>query len=319
MIGRPTVSVVVPAHGRPKYLRDCLASIAAQTLLPDEVIVCQDGLDVAVSAVAVEAGVQLVVNDPPLGQLANRNQAMKLATGAIVSMLDDDDRLEPEFLEVMVSSLTDHPECDFCSADHWIMDAAGNVLPDVSDISTKRFGRATLSDGIHRNVLELELRAQPFPIQFSAFRRSTLERAGFFPQYADTAPDFGLFLELGIRGTPCLYTSRRLGAYRIHPGQQIAQRGRARNAASRVACLSALASRTPKAQRPLLAAKYRAAIVEQVVALAHLGRHREALHVFRRVFRLGFGPLPVARVAVMCALLAGARPSRASPMSENLL
>jgi glycosyltransferase involved in cell wall biosynthesis len=44
-MGETTISVAVPTSGRPAMLRRALASILAQTRLPNEIVISEDGAD----------------------------------------------------------------------------------------------------------------------------------------------------------------------------------------------------------------------------------------------------------------------------------
>ena len=92
------ISVAVTTHKRPDYLKDCLDSILNQTLLPNELVISEDGEDFNTRGLInqyiidfPQVNIHHIVNKIPLGQLANRRQAIKATTGEYVAMLDDDD------------------------------------------------------------------------------------------------------------------------------------------------------------------------------------------------------------------------------------
>lgn len=104
----PSVSVVIPAHGRPRQLADCLAALGRQSLPHDafEVVVVDDGspapLDVAV---AVPPGsLQLrIVRQANAGPAAARNRGVAEARGPLVAFTDDDCLPEPEWLAALLA------------------------------------------------------------------------------------------------------------------------------------------------------------------------------------------------------------------------
>lgn len=89
-----TVSVVVPAHNRPAELARALASLASQTVRPNEVIVVDDASD---QPVVVQEDLHAVLNVRVLrhetnrGAAAARNTGLAEATSKWVSFLDSDD------------------------------------------------------------------------------------------------------------------------------------------------------------------------------------------------------------------------------------
>ena len=135
-----------------------------------------------------------------------------------------------------------------------------------------------------------------------------LREVGFFPADTGTAVDLGLFLELGARGSQCLYLDERLGRYRIHPGQTGQTAERSTLSASKVSTLRGLASRHQlgRTDRELLAARYRAAVIELAVAHAHARERTSAIGALRDYTELGWGWPSPKRVAVLTALLLGA-------------
>jgi Glycosyl transferase family 2 len=94
------------------YLREQLDSIASQTRLPDELVVCDDGSTDGTRAVlegfaaAAPFPVRIHVNPTQLGTPKNFERAIGLAAGDIVALADQDDiwyppkleRLEQEFV-----------------------------------------------------------------------------------------------------------------------------------------------------------------------------------------------------------------------------
>src|SRR5258707_249691 len=95
-----SVSVVVPCRDAGRYVGEALASAAAQTAPPREVLVVDDGsTDDSLARVAeVEGalaarGIALRVLRVAVGNAAAaRNAALEVASGDLVAFLDADDR-----------------------------------------------------------------------------------------------------------------------------------------------------------------------------------------------------------------------------------
>ncbi|MEN2747239.1 glycosyltransferase family A protein [Sphingomonas sp. T9W2] len=101
------VSVVIPTHLRSHLLRESIASVAAQTLQPVELLVVDDANDPATQAVVAEADARLpfavryIANETG-GVCHSRNKGAQAATGRWIGFLDDDDLWHPPFLERLV-------------------------------------------------------------------------------------------------------------------------------------------------------------------------------------------------------------------------
>lgn len=100
------VSVIIPTKDRPKDIVDCIASIRAQTLLPDELIIVDASSDQSLKGRLEEnlLGVRFKViylrADP--GLTHQRNIGVKASSGEIVFFLDDDIVLEEDFIEKII-------------------------------------------------------------------------------------------------------------------------------------------------------------------------------------------------------------------------
>ena len=107
-IKNPLISVIVPTFNRPAMLKDALASIAAQTYKPIEIIVVNDaGVDVecVVSRLGFEQRIIYLRHDTNKGLPAARNTGLKVASGDYIAYLDDDDVYYPDHIHTLVSFL----------------------------------------------------------------------------------------------------------------------------------------------------------------------------------------------------------------------
>jgi glycosyltransferase involved in cell wall biosynthesis len=101
-----SVSVVMPVRNGARYLPAALASIADQSLAPDEVIVIDDGSvdDSADIAAQVYPGAR-IIRQPPTGQAAAVNRGIESATGHVLAFLDADDVWSVDALECRMQRL----------------------------------------------------------------------------------------------------------------------------------------------------------------------------------------------------------------------
>lgn len=95
----PRISVCICTRDRTVDLTRALASIAASSVAPAQVVVSDDGADGSAAAVADAAAIAVdYVRGPGTGLGANRNRAIAAATGDYLLFLDDDAELGGEFL-----------------------------------------------------------------------------------------------------------------------------------------------------------------------------------------------------------------------------
>ncbi len=91
------IAVVVPVFDGERHLAATLASVAAQTRVPDEVIVVDDGSRDGSAAVAERAGAR-VIRQANAGPAAARNRGVAATTCEWVAFLDADDLFAPDKL-----------------------------------------------------------------------------------------------------------------------------------------------------------------------------------------------------------------------------
>ena len=98
------ISVAMCTYNGARFLREQLASIVAQSLLPDELVVCDDGSSDETAEIirnfarSVKFPVRLVVNEQNLGPAKNFEKALMLCEGDLIALSDQDDNWYPEKL-----------------------------------------------------------------------------------------------------------------------------------------------------------------------------------------------------------------------------
>ena len=109
----PLVSVVIPAFGRPRQLHDCLAALAAQTLLePWEVVVVDDGSPQSLADLlpAWAGSLNLrVIRQDNAGPAAARNRGVHEAVGRFIAFTDDDCLPDPAWLDRLLRAARERP------------------------------------------------------------------------------------------------------------------------------------------------------------------------------------------------------------------
>jgi len=108
---RPRLSVIIVSYNTRSLLADCLASVAAEPLPPDEVIVV-DNASADESAALVREQfphVQVIANTENRGFAAACNQGLRLANGDFLCLLNPDTRLFPGALDALTNFLDAHP------------------------------------------------------------------------------------------------------------------------------------------------------------------------------------------------------------------
>jgi glycosyltransferase involved in cell wall biosynthesis len=105
----PSVSVVIPTHNRPDFLRKAVGSVVEQDYAGriEAVVVSDDGerVDLPAASSASERKLVALANERKPGALGARNTGILAATGELLAFLDDDDEWLPSKLSRQVEAL----------------------------------------------------------------------------------------------------------------------------------------------------------------------------------------------------------------------
>jgi CDP-glycerol glycerophosphotransferase len=105
----PLVSVIVPIYNTEAYLRECLESVASQTIDDLEVIMIDDGSTDGSAGIAAEFAARdsrfHLVTQPNGGLGSARNTGAAHATGDYLAFVDSDDVLPQNAYELLVEPL----------------------------------------------------------------------------------------------------------------------------------------------------------------------------------------------------------------------
>src|SRR3954466_2050258 len=115
---QPHVSVCIRAHTRADGLKTAIRSVLGQTYGDFQGVVADDsGRLESVAASLEDARVRYHHNTRPAGPAANLANAVSLARGRLVAILNDDDYWLPGFLAAPVGVLDSHPDVGLVFSD----------------------------------------------------------------------------------------------------------------------------------------------------------------------------------------------------------
>jgi len=107
--GPGRVSVVIRCYQQGRFLAEAVGSVRAQTRLPDEIVVVDDGCTDETATVLAnlqEDGPLVVVrHETPLGPARSFNAGVAASSGDLVLALDADDALSPRYIELTAEAI----------------------------------------------------------------------------------------------------------------------------------------------------------------------------------------------------------------------
>ncbi len=216
------ISVVIPAYNAADFLADALASVAAQTVAPFEVIVVDDASVDETAEIAMRAGAHVVRLERNGGVAAARNAGIAIARAPWIAFLDADDLWHADKLAAQWRALERWPHAAFCFTDYDEIPVNAPVRPAqmLADpqyramAPTERDGDAvllaspTLTGGIVRSLFVRQSGA--------VVRRETLLALGGYREDVALGEDYDLFLRVSA-SVPGVAVERPLVTYCRRP------------------------------------------------------------------------------------------------------
>ena len=189
------ISVVVPAYNLADVIGTTLETVLAQTSLPDEVLVVDDGsTDGTVALVESLArrfppGVLRIVYGTHSGPGAARNSGMLAATGDWIAFLDGDDLWAPAKIERLRQTIAANPAVTMVAHDEFERDVAGHT---VHKALHERFDPA-------QPLLVQLYRANFLSTSCVAVKRTLIDDLGLMDVTLPAAQDYDFWLKLARR------------------------------------------------------------------------------------------------------------------------
>ena len=205
-------SVLIPAHRAAAYIIPALAAVAAQTRLPAEVLIYEDGRfddlakRVADFAPTAPFPIRVTSVEKNTGVSHARNALLRSARGEFIAFLDADDVWAPDHLAVAGGCFATGADVAFSGVT--FLDPAGRVIPGIAEPSA-----ADLA-----NIAPVMFRYNFVQCTSTlSLRRSWIGRVGAFDPALSHGEDLDLWLRLLAAGAVWRYTGRTSCAYRKHP------------------------------------------------------------------------------------------------------
>jgi glycosyltransferase involved in cell wall biosynthesis len=211
------ISVVITTFNDGTVLAEALHSVAAQTVLPKEILVIDDGSEPAtaplvIDSFRVESGLHAACHwQRNAGPSAARNAGLRQATQEYVAFLDADDLWLPQHLEWKLGRLRARDATYSTAYDGFV----------EFDHGSKRALR-TIATGSHDGLIRAELLGMPGGVPagmpFQLHRRAALQAVGGFDESLRVNEDFDLLLRLARAGYRITGSATPTVRRRVHPG-----------------------------------------------------------------------------------------------------
>lgn len=213
-------SVIVRTRNRPLLLARALSSIAAQTMRELQVVVVNDGGDVAPVEALLDdvrdrlGDLRVVHHEASVGRPQAMLAGMALADAPAFVFHDDDDSWEPEFLERALAHLDAHPD------EVGVATRCTVVWEEVVDGAVRELRREVLADGMTRVGFIATLTQNSTPPICLVLRRAAYDDAGGYDPTLTALADWELLLRVLRLGRIGLVDGPPLALWHRREGQQ---------------------------------------------------------------------------------------------------
>jgi GT2 family glycosyltransferase len=205
----PLFSVLTPVYDPPlDVLQQMIDSVRSQTferwehILVDDCSRSRSVRDVLRRAAGRDNRIRVVKRTANGGISAASNDAIAIANGQFIALLDHDDLLSPDALEVMAGVITEHPDVDYLYSDEGKIDDSGRY-----------FGAFRKPDWSPEY-----LRSQMYTCHFSVIRAALVEEMGGFDGAFDGSQDHDLVLRVTERAQEVVHVPCLLYRWRVLAG-----------------------------------------------------------------------------------------------------
>jgi glycosyltransferase involved in cell wall biosynthesis len=210
---KDTVAVCIPTYNQAAFLGEAIRSVLAQTHRVDEIIVSDDASTDETPKIC-EQFIREVPHfryfrqERNLGMGGNVEFVLRQAKTTYAARLDSDDRLLPDFLEVLIASIKNHPQAGYAHANVWEIDGNGNRARPRILYREPGFQPA-------KEALVASLRGYRVAANVVLFRSSALEKVEIMKGPGDFVGDYHLSVALARAGYGNVFVAQSLAEYRV--------------------------------------------------------------------------------------------------------
>jgi GT2 family glycosyltransferase len=204
-VAAPRFSVLTPIYETPPaVLTAMLRSVERQSFGDWELCLVDDAspsphvAEMLAAAAAKDPRIRVETREANGGIVAASNDALAMATGEFIALLDHDDALHPEALELVAAAIDGAPDVDYVYTDEDKIDEAGHHQGPFfkPDWSPER------------------MRTQMYTCHLSAMRRALVDEVGGFDAEFEGSQDWDLVLRVTERARCVVHVPRVLYHWR---------------------------------------------------------------------------------------------------------
>lgn len=183
---RPTISIITPVYNpEPLWIESAIESVIGQIYERWELCIADASTDSEVKRILKEYSkkeprIRVKFLSENKGISSNSNEALSLATGEYIALLDHDDELAPDALYEVVRYLQSDPDADMIYSDEDKIDVRGR--------RSEPFFKPDWSGDTFLSIM--------YTCHLGVYRKEIVDRIGGFREGYDGSQDYDLVLRL---------------------------------------------------------------------------------------------------------------------------
>ncbi|MEN6293489.1 MAG: glycosyltransferase family 2 protein [Methanobacterium sp.] len=211
---KPTVSVIIATYNRAYLIGRAIKSILDQTFQDFELIIVDDGSsdntkELITKYMQEDPRIKYIKNKRNLGLPKTRNEAIKVAQGKYIGLLDDDDEWLPNKLEKQVNKFQSTPK------------TVGLVYCGLIYISRNEKPSKTIIPKLKGNLFTDILKGNFFGSSTPLIKKECFEKSGFFDGNFSNGEDWDMWIRIS-KNYEIDYVPEALTLYYVHGNQMSA-------------------------------------------------------------------------------------------------
>lgn len=211
---KPLVSVIMAAYNAEKYIGEAIESVRAQTFTDWELVIADDASTDSTGRIADEYArkeprMRVIRLSKNSGQAIARNEAVKIARGKFLAILDADDIALPGRLEKQAAFLESRPDMAIAGSGAILIDASGKQIGSKSkplESARIAFKLILQTQFIHSSVM---------------MRKEAFDKLGGYDTEYLYAEDYDLWCRMADAGLKLANLSEPLIKFRLQTGVSI--------------------------------------------------------------------------------------------------
>lgn len=204
---KPKISIVIPLYNTPKkFLLELIKSVQNQTYTNWELCLADGStkpLDYLNKVIEKDERIKYKILDENKGISGNTNEALKLATGDFIALLDHDDLIPINSLFEIVKIINENKDVEYIFTDE----------DKFTDIKKKTRYEPNFKPDYSFDTLT----SYNYICHFSIFKKELMDKLGGFKEEFNGSQDYDLILRAIENSKKTIHIPKILYHWRVHP------------------------------------------------------------------------------------------------------